>query len=113
MRHIIMIFLCKNICQIWNTIKRSNFLNHKLRNQNALEFVYFEHSVDIPTVFALSCLSFTIYSEWLDRKNNSVSRSETEIISFIRNRLTHRLWIYKFSKWNSIAYKLNELISLI
>ena len=106
-----MLFTCNKISALWNSLKYSSFFKVELRNSHAAKLVFFNNDLDQETISVLSCLCYSIYTEWLDRKNKDIDRSYNDILLFIKMKLKYKMSIYKYLKWNNLTLKIVTLLN--
>ena len=94
-----MLFDCKCVSSVWNSLDQSNYFKQNKQNLNYVFETFYSNSLSRPEIFALSYLTYSIYAEWLIRKNNNIIRSERGIANFIYNSLYKRKTLYHFLQW--------------
>ena len=88
----------------------------------SLYIIFFPNILSRPKIFALSCLIYSIYTEWLNRKkrkkkkikkNNNIIKSERGISNFIYNSLYKRKTLYHYLQWKDEAKEIQALLECI
>ena len=108
-----MLFDCKCVSSIWNSLYQSNYFKQNQQNLNFVFETFFSNNLSRPKIFALSCLTYSIYAEWLNRKNNNIIRSERGIANFIYNSLYKRKTLYHYLQWKDEVKEIQALLECI